>query len=173
VRDYRPREAGRSGNQPDHGCGTLGGRRWWAHLLWVLAAGGLGLTVSTLGASVLQLSRNWFLVPYVVIIGAFLAGYVHWSRLNLSVPSRERWGWELVGALVVGGVLVWSILRQPASPCPSWVVLIAALVWLGIIYGALDGLFLTVVPVLATQRGLITLGIGHTWGSRLGRAAGA
>ena len=41
------------------------------------------------------------------------------------------------------------------------------------VYGALDGLFLTVMPVVATQRALITLRIGHYGVGCLGSAMGA
>jgi hypothetical protein len=173
VRDHRPPETGRSRHQADPGRGTGGGGRQWAHLLWVLAAGGLGMTVSMLGASVLHLSRHWFLVLYVLIIGVFLAGYVQWSGLHLSAAIRERWGWGLVGALVVGAVLVWSVLRQPASPRPQGLAWVTALVWLGVIYGALDGVFLTVMPVMAIRQALVPVGAGHTWWRGLGRATGA
>jgi len=48
--------------------------------------------------------------------------------------------------------------------------LVAALLWLGMIYGTLDGLFLTVVPVLATRRALTTPGINSSRLGSLGRA---
>jgi hypothetical protein len=147
--------------------------RWWAHLLWVLAAGGVGVMVSALGASVFHISRPWFLVPYVVSVGVFLASYVHWSGISLGAHIRQGWVLGLVGGLVIGAVLVWHVMQQPASPRPQGLTLVAALVWLGVVYGALDGLFLTVMPVVATQRALITLGICHTGVGYLGRAMGA
>jgi hypothetical protein len=65
----------------------------------------------------------------------------------------------LVGAVLMSSVMVWGVLRQPASTPPQGFGLAVALLWLGVIYGAVDGAFLTVMPVLAIQRACATLGV--------------
>jgi hypothetical protein len=44
-------------------------------------------------------------------------------------------------------------MQQPPSQAPSGLYLAIALVWLGLVYGLLDGLLLTVAPVLAVFGG--------------------
>ncbi len=64
----------------------------------------------------------------------------------------QRWKAGLLGAIMLSLVMVCSVLRQPASSYPQGWALLFALVWLGLIYGTLDGMFLTVMPVLAVQQ---------------------
>jgi hypothetical protein len=146
---------------------------WWAYGLWILAAGAVGLLVSSLFSSVLHVPRNGFLVPYTVIVGAFLDGYRRWSKVDISQYMRHHWGWGFIGAVMVSMVMVVGVLQQPASPRPHGVELLFALVWAGVIYGTLDALLLTVMPVLAIQHMWEQLGIRQHWWGRLASAVAA
>jgi hypothetical protein len=46
-------------------------------------------------------------------------------------------------------ILAYGVMAQPASPRPRGMALVGALAWLGVVYGALDALLLSVVPVLS------------------------
>jgi hypothetical protein len=80
---------------------------------------------------------------------------------------RRRWTWGVLGAVLVGAFMVWSILRQPASPGPEGLQLALALVWLGLVYGALEALFLNVMPVLSAWEAFVRLGATESWFGRL------
>jgi hypothetical protein len=111
------------------------GQRRWAHGLWVAAAGGVGFAVSALGSGFWQLARHWFLVPYVVVVGAFLLTYIQWSSMDVGVHLRQHWQAGLLGAIILSLVMVWGVLRQAASSHPQGWELLFALVWLGLVYG--------------------------------------
>ena len=85
---------------------------WWAYGLWILTAGALGLAVSTLFSSVLHWSRNGFLVPYTVIVCAFLYLYIQWSGMSIREHMHHRWIWGLIGAVIMSMIMVMVALPQ-------------------------------------------------------------
>ncbi len=60
--------------------------------------------------------------------------------------------WGFVGAVLVAVFTVMNVLSQPASPHPEGGRLLLDVVWLGIVYGTLDALLLSVVPIDAVWR---------------------
>jgi hypothetical protein len=75
----------------------------------------------------------------------------------------------LVG-LVVGGVLAYGVQEQVPSPRAGGGALVGALLWLGVVYGALDSLLLTIVPVLSVSGGR-PAGAPDSPTDRMGRGA--
>jgi len=86
-------------------------RLWWTPLLWVLAAGALGFTTTAVFSAWLHLPRDWFLVPYLMVAGTFLYTYARCSDLQLAERLHRHWTWGVIGAVVVGAFMVWSVLR--------------------------------------------------------------
>jgi hypothetical protein len=128
----------------------------------------LGMAVAAVFAGVFRLPRHIYLVPYVVLVSAFLYGYVRWSGLDWRSLIRRRWGWGLIGAIVVGVFVVQSVLRQPSSPTPQGFELVFDLLWLGVVYGMLDGLLLSVLPVYATWEAMTREGWAGCRPGRIG-----
>jgi hypothetical protein len=83
---------------------------------------------------------------------------------------RHRWGWGLPGAVVVSGVLIIEVVQQPASSRPHCATLVFALLWVGVVYGTLDALWLTVMPVLALQHMFERFDRRHYWSGKFIRA---
>jgi membrane protease YdiL (CAAX protease family) len=88
----------------------------------------------------------------------YLITYMRWSRLNPGTLIREHWVPGVIGGAVVGAFGVWTVLHQPSSPGPEGFMLIFDLFWLGLVYGTVDGLFLSVLPVFAIREALTELG---------------
>jgi hypothetical protein len=141
---------------------------WLGQLLWLLAAAVVGFGISALFSSVLGLPRPWFLAAYLAIVSGFLYGYVRSSGLDPGQLLRRSWLRGLIGAVLLGAIMAWSMQRQPASPPPDGVGLLVALGWLGLVYGLLDSLLLNVMPVVAARRMFEQLG---RTGSLPGRVA--
>lgn len=141
----------------------------YAHLVWILAGWAIGFAVSAVSSSILELSRPWFVLVYLVIAGPFLAAYVRWSGLDIGALVRHPWQWGIAAAVVVGAFMLWAVQGMDASPRPDGMRLVFDLVWLGLVYGTLDGLFLSVLPIVAvwnafperatTVRGKFALGV--------------
>lgn len=135
----------------------------WLHLGWVLAAGLLGLVTSAIFSGWLRLARKLFLVPYFLLAGAFLWGFVYWSRLDLGSLFAQNWAWGLLAGAIVGAFLVRNVRSQPASARSTGGGLLFDVLWVGLGYGAVDALFLNVMPVVAVWNGFSAVGWTVAW----------
>jgi hypothetical protein len=118
-------------------------------LRWVIGAALLGFGSSTLLSSVLQFSRDRFIAFHAVVVTAFILAYVRSEGIDVTVQLRRRWVSGLIGGILVGALLARTVLNQPGSPQPAGAGLARALLWDGALYGSIDALLLSVLPVLA------------------------
>lgn len=139
----------------------------WLHLGWVLAAGLLGLVTSAIFSGWLRLPRKLFLVPYFVLAGAFLWGFCYWSQLNPIPLFTQNWGWGLLAGAIVGALLVRNVRSQPASARSTDAGLLFDVLWVGLGYGAVDALFLNVMPVVAVWNGFSAVGWTVAWPGKI------
>jgi hypothetical protein len=137
-------------------------QQWYLHLLWILVAGGVGFAVTAIGSTWLRLPRPTLLVPYTVAVGALFGGYLSWSGLDLTALLAQNLVWGLVGAAVLGFILVRNVLSQPGSVRAGGLALAFEIIWLGVVYGAADGLLLSALPLLATWQACAALGLTGT-----------
>jgi hypothetical protein len=140
---------------------------WWSYLLWIAAAAVLGFAIAGVGATGLHLPRNLFLIPYVVLVGLFVYAYRQWSGVSVAELVRHNGMWGVIGAVLVGLFLVRNILSQPVSARTSGLPLVFDLLWSGIIYGGMDALLLSVLPVLATWQAFSALGWTLNWPGKI------
>ena len=132
-------------------------------ILWILLAGVIGFAVPAITAGLLRLPRSWLLVPYVGLIGGFCFLYLRWDGVDVGQALARNWLWGIIGAVVVGALMTKNVASQPPSTTPKGADLIGRLLWWGVVYGALDGVFLTVVPVLAVQGIFAAVAWSGTW----------
>jgi hypothetical protein len=140
------------------------------HLLWVLAAGVVGFVITAVCAGWLKLRRGWLVLAYALIAGAFLTAYFSWGHIDPVAELRRHWLQGLAGAVVVGFLMVRNVLSQPSSPRSEGVVLVFELVWFGLVYGVLDGVFLSVMPLVASRQAFAGLGWTGSWPGTVGAA---
>ncbi len=134
---------------------------------WILAAAVLGFAVAAVFAGVFRLPRSVYLIFYVALVAPFLYGFARWSNLSIGNLIRHNWIWGLVGAVIISAFLVRNILSQPASAHSQGLALVFDVAWLGVVYGALDALFLSVLPVLATWQAFTALGWTNSLGGKI------
>jgi len=127
--------------------------QWWVYLAWVLAAGVLGFAMSAIFSNWLRLSRRLFLVPYFLLGGVFLHLFFRWSQANLIALLVDNWYWGVLAGLTLSAFLVRNILSQPASARSEGGRFLFDVAWVGLGYGALDSLFLNIMPVVAVLIG--------------------
>jgi hypothetical protein len=144
---------------------------WWQHLLWIVAAGVIGFVVATIFAGQLQLSRRWFLVPHLLLSGGLVVAYFWWSGIDLVALIQRHWIWGIIGAVAAGAFLVANVLSQPVSARNSGAALLFDLFWLGGVYGLLDAMFLSVLPIVAAWQAFAALGWTDNWPGRIGVGA--
>ncbi len=131
---------------------------WYAYLLWPLGAAVLGFGIAAVFAGFFRLPRPVYLIPYVVLASLFFYAFMRWSGLSILSLLRHNWYWGVIGAVLVGAFTVRNILSQPASARAQGLPLVFELLWVGVVYGLVDALLLSVVPVLATWQGFSSLG---------------
>lgn len=136
---------------------------WWFYLIWVLAATLLGLAVSAVFAGWLRLSRRIFLAVYLVSASIFLYVFARWSGIDLGAMITQNWVWGLIAGAIAGLFLVINVRTQPDSQQSSGGSLVFDIAWLGLVYGLIDALFLSVMPVLATWKAVSQLGWPNSW----------
>jgi hypothetical protein len=140
---------------------------WWSYLFWVLAAAILGFVIPAVFAGLLRIPRNIYLIPYIVLIGALFFSYLRWSNINIGESIRYHWLWGVAGAIVAGVFASRTVLIQPSSPTPQGLELVFYILWLGLVYGTMDALFLSVLPISATWQAFSVLGWTNRWGGRI------
>jgi hypothetical protein len=117
----------------------------------------------------MRLPRDLYYGIYAV---AVLALFVLWARATrqpLGAMVRRRWLLAVVLGIVFAIVLSVIVVRgEPASAGPEGMALAWAVLWRGVVYGAVDGLLLSAFPILA----VFAAAEGSRWrGSRGGTAA--
>lgn len=145
-------------------------------IAWLLGAAGAGFAAAAIFAALLRLPRNLFLLPYAVVSAAFLYAYFRSSAVDLAEHFRHKPLLGVLGAAVGGALVVSNVLSQPASRSPEGWELILAVLWLGVVYGVLDALLLSVMPVVAArltfaQAGLTTKPSGQVFAALFALAA--
>lgn len=134
---------------------------------WVLLAALTGLAASGIFSGMLGWRRDRFVLGFLLLAVPFLAAFVRALGLDPGIQLRRRWRAGLVGGLLVGAFLVGGVLRQPGSAAPVGAGLGGALLWQGLVYGTLDALLLTIVPVIAVYGTRPPGSLGRS-GARLG-----
>lgn len=125
----------------------------WLSLGWILAASLLGLAISGLFSGWLNLARRTFLIPYVLLTGAFLYGFVGLNAIDVGALVAKNWVTGLIAGILVAVFLVRNVRSQAASQQASRGQLALDLGWLGLVYGTVDALFLNIMPVIAVWQG--------------------
>lgn len=119
------------------------------HLLpWIFLAAAVGLGASLIFSGVLRLSRGAFVLAYAVCAGAFLGAFFRRHRHVGAAHLRRNRAVGLAGGVFAGALLVRQVFAQPESPHAAGFALAIDVAWYGVVYGAVDALLLTVVPVL-------------------------
>ncbi len=138
---------------------------WASYLLWIPAAALLGFVTAALFAGVFRLPRSLYLLFYVALAGGLFYAYMGYARVYILEILDQHWVWGLIAAVVLSVFTVRNILEQPASAHSTGFQLAFDIMWAGVIYGLVDALLLSVLPVLATWKAFTVLGwTRHWWG---------
>ncbi len=116
---------------------------------WTLLAGVLGFCISFVFSGLLHLSRQLFLVPHTLLVAGFVAAFVRSERISPRVQLTRFWRLGVIVGVALGVVLIRQVFSQPGSASPRGPALAGSLTWYGVVYGVVDTLLLSVVPVLS------------------------
>jgi hypothetical protein len=119
------------------------------HLFWLLAGFPFAFAVPFLLADTLDLNRDLFYGLYALAVAGFAAGWA-WDTGLTRRDLLRNWRWGLaLGALGAAATAFIVFRTEDATDGPGGLELATAILWRGVLYGATDGVLLSVFPILA------------------------
>ena len=119
------------------------------HWLWLLAGFPFAFAVPFLFADTLDLNRDLFYGLYALAVAGFVSAWARDTRLT-RLDLLRNWRWGLALGAVGAAALAFNVVRmEDATDRPGGFELVAAILWRGVLYGATDGVLLSVFPILA------------------------
>jgi hypothetical protein len=140
-----------------------------AHLAWIPAGALAGFAASFVFGDVLTLPVDLYYLSYFAVVLGFLALYAVRTGLRLRPWLSRRAAWSVAAGVAVGLVMVQNVLSRPGTERLAGGLLVWAVLWRGLVYGAVDGLLLSAFPWIVCWRALGAEENGL--GRRLGAAA--
>jgi hypothetical protein len=119
-------------------------------LRWIGGGLALGFLVPFLFADLLEVPRDLYYAIYATTVIGFLAAWVRLTRQRLGEMVRRHWVAAVLLGVICAGILALVVVgTEDATPRPGGLELVGAVVWRGVVYGAVDGLLLSAFPILA------------------------
>jgi len=129
--------------------------------LWVLIASAAGFTVSAIFAGWLKLLRNVYLLIYIPVVAGLMIAFSISNGIQVAGILAHNWYWGLIGAAGAAAFVIRNVFSQPASARNRGPALLLDLIWPGFMYGLMDSLLLSVLPILAVQLTFADAGWNH------------
>jgi hypothetical protein len=118
--------------------------------LWLAAGLVLALLIPFVLADTLEINRDLYYGLYAAGVIGYIALWSRSTGQSLRRLVSRRLALAVGLGLVVSGILVFLVYRTEVSTVrPDGIELAAAILWRGLVYGAVDGLLLSVFPILA------------------------
>ena len=111
---------------------------------WYLAGALVAFAVPLIGASLLGLHHDLYLLVYFTVMGTFLASFVAHARLDWRGWLRARLWWSIAAGAVVAFAMVRNVMSKASMAHPSRSFYWFEIVWRGVLYGTVDALTLFV-----------------------------
>jgi hypothetical protein len=130
---------------------SYAGTRQLPERQWRWLAGGLLLAFALpyLFTDLLTINRDLYYGVYAVVVFRFFA---LWLRRTVDDPRAlltHNWRWGVLLGVLFAGATTAIPFTEKATLHPHGLRFAAAIVWRGVVYGAADGVLLSVFPILA------------------------
>ena len=120
-----------------------------AQLVWLAGGFVVAFAVPFVFADLLEINRDLFYGLYAVAVASLFALWARSTGYDLVAAAKRRWLWAVGLGLALAGVLAVTVVRTEAATArPDGLELVGAVLWRGVLYGATDGLLLSVFPIL-------------------------
>jgi len=113
---------------------------------WYIAWALIVFAVPLIGAGLLELHHDLYLLIYFTVVGTFLASFVAHTHLDWRGWLRTRLWWSIAAGAVVGFAIVRNVFSEASMAHPSGSFYWFELAWRGVLYGTVDALSLFVFP---------------------------
>ncbi len=135
----------------DHRRARPAGTAERAHAQWSWLASGLALAfaVPFVFTDLLTIDRDLYYAVYVTAVFGFFALWLARTAESPRAVLLRNWRWGVALGLVFAGVMAAVAFGESASSHPAGWSFGGAILWRGVVYGAADGVLLSVFPILA------------------------
>jgi hypothetical protein len=120
------------------------------HWLWLAAGLALAFAIPFVFADLLGMPRDGYYAIYAVSVATFLTLWVRRTGQDVPAMMKRNWRWAMGLGLLFAALMAFIVLRDPSTAHPHGWTFVGAILWRGVVYGAIDGLLLSSFPVLAT-----------------------
>lgn len=120
-----------------------------AEVYWLLGGLAIAFAIPFVFADLVNTPRDLYYAIYVAAVFIFAGVWAQQTHRSLRVFLTRGWQWALPLSAVAGVVLMLTVLREPSTAHPHGLTFAGAILWRGIVYGAADGVLLSVFPILA------------------------
>lgn len=117
---------------------------------WLGAGLAFAFAIPFLFADLLAVPRDRYYAIYAVSVVVFLALWARFTRQDVVGMCRRHWRWAVGLGLLFGALLAFIVFRDASTAHPHGWTFAGAILWRGVVYGAIDGLLLSSFPILAT-----------------------
>jgi D-alanyl-D-alanine carboxypeptidase len=118
---------------------------------WPWLFGGLvgAFAVPFFFTDLLSLDRDIYYAVYMLFVAALFVLWVRASHLDARALLVRNWRWGVALGLVCAAAMSLLVFRtEDATAHPDGLSFAAAILWRGLLYGAADGVLLSVFPIL-------------------------
>jgi hypothetical protein len=122
---------------------------------WLAIGLAVGFFVPFVFADLLEVQRDVYYAIYGIATISLLSAWVRGRDQSTASFLLHRWKWGVALGVLAAGVLAFTVtLAEDASARPDALRLTGAILWRGVFYGAIDGLLLSVFPILVVYAAL-------------------
>ena len=122
------------------------------HLKWLALGALVGFGSSFIFGDFLTLPVDLYYLIYFGIIIIFFSAYIRKTNLHIKEWVSKRWSWSILLGLTFGALMVQNVLSRPETDRFTGAYLAWLIFWRGMVYGVIDGLFLSSFPWIVTWR---------------------
>jgi hypothetical protein len=156
-----------------------GSMSWGGGIGWFATIAVCSFLVTWVVTDLLKIKRTPYIGILAVVTGGLTYGYLTWSGTDGVGFLRHNWYWGLLGAAVTAGLNIQTIrlmVRRGTLHAPPGTLLhgskrVAQVLWQDVIYGAAEGVLLSVLPLLVLWQSFDRLGWTTAWAGKVGSGA--
>lgn len=152
---------------------------WGGAVAWFAVIAVCSFLVTWVVTDLLKIKRGPYIGVLAVATGGLTYGYLAWSGTDAVGFIRDHWVWGLAGAAVTAGLNLQLIrlmvrrgtLHAPLGTRRHGMGRAVQVLWEDVVYGAAEGMLLSVLPLLVLWQACDQLGWTTGWTGKVGSGA--